>query len=665
MKYNCSALDWSRYRHPDKTMMSAYVSKREFVSPLRLPLSCSIDLTYRCNLVCRHCWLWLPLNAREQEQELTLDEIRRLSDEARALGTREWKISGGEPMARPDFADIFECLTGKARNYSLNTNGTLITPKIAQLLRRPGTKMISLYGATPEVYDHVTRNPGGFEQAMRGFAYLREAGVEFVVQMFPMRDNWHQWEEMQKLASSLSPHTRIGGAWLYLSSDGNPVRNQEIKRQRLHPADAVRAELPLMSEDDDAGNNCGSCQGRDGKLYASCIQTRTDCHIDPYGKISFCFLIKDPALRYDWRKGNLKKAWEEFIPSLAGKTSGTEAYREGCQICDLRSDCRWCATYSYLEFRDHSPKLDYLCAIAKETRRYKDNWRENHRRFYRVGGVTIQVDSDLPFTDDTYHARFKSFRVEGPGEDTVKVRHHFEMKELRKDWGREVYQRGPWTIFQKGRSWIYQCAPAGGIHRLAVFNNDHTRGNIFSPNDRDWRGGNSEALTFTVTDQILLTRLMADRQGCLLHSAGAILNDKGLLFVGHSGAGKTTTTRLIQDHAEILCDDRNIVRRHPDGFRLYGTWCHGESPAVSSSSAPLKAVLFLRQSPENRLVRIHDRKAVLQRLLPVVVRAFAGGDWWDKTLDVLLKLAAEVPCYEMEFDKSGRIVPLLKELGNA
>ena len=71
------------------------------------------------------------------------------------------------------FPDIFDDVTRKSTGYTLNTNGTLITPEIAQLLKRQGTKMIALYGATAEVYDAVTRNPGGFDPAMRGFRTCR------------------------------------------------------------------------------------------------------------------------------------------------------------------------------------------------------------------------------------------------------------------------------------------------------------------------------------------------------------------------------------------------------------------------------------------------------------------------------------------------------------
>jgi len=93
--------------------------------------------------------------------------------------------------------------------------------------------MIALYGATAEVYDAVTRNPGGFEAALRGLAHLGEARAGFTVQLIPMRANWHQWGQMQELAGSLSPHCRVGAPWLYLSSEGSLQRYREIALQRL------------------------------------------------------------------------------------------------------------------------------------------------------------------------------------------------------------------------------------------------------------------------------------------------------------------------------------------------------------------------------------------------------------------------------------------------
>ncbi|GEM_PF-94944 len=735
----------------------------------RLPLKGSIDLTYRCNNNCRHCWLRLPVTAEELKQELSIDEIRRIADEARAMGCREWSISGGEPMLRPDFPEVLDYLTRKARSYGLNTNGTLITPEIARLLTRKGSKMVALYGATAEVHDHITRNPGSFDALMRGFAYLREAGAGFTVQLVPMHDNYGQFGEMVKLAKSFSPHYRVGAAWLYLSACGSTQRNAEICRQRLDPKDVIVLDQPDLAYEESTHSTEGLGDSPragtvpadgDDRLFAGCIASRRDFHVDPYGRMTFCSFIKDPALCFDLREGTFRTAWDEFIPGLADKVRGGEEYLKNCGSCEHRTDCRWCGVYGFLEHGRYGAKVEYLCEVARENRSFKEQWQHDHRRYFEIAGITLQIESDLPFTDQTFHPKFREFQKDGPGPDTVTIRHHFQMPDIKlSELGRQVYRKPPWAIFRKGRSWVYlSISPDPDdheLHQVVIFNDDYSRGEFYRPDDAVFRKGDLHSLTLFPSDQILLAQLLADRQACFLHSAGAIvrpslltsadytdgtdpcvpepLNPRtpepisachpdagggvsqrtnrqvrqdrqgpegpstdyldntdarqgirpsppeagvGLLFVGHSEAGKSTTVKLLQDRAEILCDDRNIVRKEGGGkgggrdgadggqgsFRVYGSWSHGEVPLVSAASAPLRAILFIKQSPDNRLVPVTDRRESFKRLLACVIRPLETANWWQKTFSVVEALARDVPCYIMEFDKSGRIVGQILEL---
>jgi MoaA/NifB/PqqE/SkfB family radical SAM enzyme len=440
--------------------MPEYLKLEKSGNTPRLPLEGSLDLTYRCNNNCRHCWIRIPASSAERQEELTFDEIIEIVDEARKMGCRRWFISGGEPMLRPDFAEILDYITRKSVTYSLNTNGTLITPKIARLLRRKGSKMVALYGATAQVHDHITRHPGSFDATMRGFAYLKEADAGFIVQVVPMRDNYHQFDDMIHLAGSLSRHWRIGAAWLYLSACGDPQRNREIIRQRLDPKEVVDLDKPDLSfeewMDKEDGHVYNDLRG-DDRLFPSCVvKKRNEFHIDPYGQMTLCGSIRDPALRYSLREGSFGECWEEFIPSLADEVKGGKEYLKNCGSCELRDNCSWCAAYGYLEHRRLSAKVEYLCAVARERRRFKEKWKKNHRRHYQIAGITIQVESDLPIADTTFHPKFSSFRVDGQGEDNIIIRHHFALPDLDSvDLGKEIYRRSPWAIYRKGGSWIY------------------------------------------------------------------------------------------------------------------------------------------------------------------------------------------------------------------
>jgi MoaA/NifB/PqqE/SkfB family radical SAM enzyme len=683
--------------------------RRPITSLPRLPLDVRVDLTYRCNNTCRHCWLWEPDDEAERARELTTGEWHAVIDQARALGTREWSISGGEPMLREDFAELFEHMTGKAKRYSLNTNGTLLTPELAALLTRRGSKMVAVYGATAEVYDKVTRNPGGFEALVQGLSYLKEAGAGFTVQLIPMRENWHQWEQMLEFARSWSRQYRIGAPWLFMSAGHDAARNAEIARQRLDPVDVVALDAPVASQQPAEADEGAEPSLRDDLLYAACIETRRSFHVDPYGGLTFCGFVKDPAMRFDLRAGMsvaesgaaglgaeaaqrgsippdaVRIAWEEFIPGLAGEVRGGEEYRAACGACALRPSCRWCDVYGYLEHGRHGAKVEHLCAVAREAEEFKVNWMRQHRRFYEVGGVTVQVESDLPITDETFHRKFERFRREGPGDDTVVVRHHFGLPERDgADGAEEIYRRPPWAIYRKGpkaapRAFVYHgispSAEDRSLHRIAVFNADHTRGEIYNDDTRSslWLPGGLASLTMFPSDQILLARLMADRDACFLHSGAVSIDGQGLLFAGHSEAGKSTTMLMLSDalgeRLEILCDDRTGVRRGPRGFAggapgfyVHGTWSHGDVPNVSGAGVPLRAILFLEQSAFNEIVPMEDRNDALKRLLATLIRPMVTADWWEKEMDVVERIVAEVPCAVMRFDRTGAVVPAVEGL---
>jgi len=652
--------------------MQDYCERTTVQDGPRLPLEGSLDLTYRCNNACRHCWVSIPTNSPERDNELTFDEIIRIVDEARAMGCRKWAISGGEPMLRPDFPEIFDYMTGKSASYSLNTNGTLINPQIARLMKRKGTKMVALYGATAEVHDHITKTPGSFQAALQGFAYLKEAGAGFIVQLIPMKDNYEQFNEMISLAESLSPLWRIGASWLYLSACGDSERNREIIRQRLDPRDVIELDKPdLSSEESMEKEESPGCRHAkdDGRLFASCIASRREFHVDPYGQMSFCSFVKDTAFRYDLKTGTFQEGWDVFIPSLVEKVTGGKEYDENCGTCRLRGDCLWCPVYGYLEHRRFPAKVKYLCSVARGRETFKKTWETDHRRYYQIAGITIRVESELPITDSTFSPKFKCFETDSPGEDAITLRHIFSLPDLsRQDLGVEVYRKAPWAIYRKGNSWIYVGISPDpedrDIHIVAVFNHDHSRATIYHGDDRKdlYLEGNLHSLTLFPTDQILLARVLADRGGCYLHSAGVILEDKGLLFVGHSDAGKSTMATMLKGKVEILCDDRIIVREGPEGFRIYGTWSHGDVAEVSAHSAPLIALLFLNKAERNAVIPISHKGEKFRKLLPFLVKPLETRDWWDRMLFLVQRIANEVPCYSLQFDKSGGVIELLTSL---
>ena len=290
---------------------------------------------------------------------------------------------------------------------------------------------------------------------------------------------------------------------------------------------------------------------------------------------------------------------------------------------------------------------------------------EHNLQYYCIGGLTVQVEASFPLTKHHFNPKFELFRLPTPEGDVIRVRHHLGLPDMH--WvnrSQPHYGHAPWEIHHQEQKWIYLGIPVEetgpAMHMVAIFDEQHAYGDIYHPDDRLFRAGNLDALTLIPTDQILLARVLATRQACLLHACGMVIQGHGLAFVGHSEAGKTTTARMLQDEGELLCDDRIIVRRWPEGFRVYGTWSHGDIPQVSASSAPLRAVFLLEQAPENHLTLLSPSQAV--RALPeFVVKGLVTRDWWENVLDTLGHLARSVPVYRLRLDKSGAVVSLLRE----
>jgi len=148
-----------------------------------------LELTERCNHQCIHCYINVPASEPEIEgKELTTKEIKEILTEAVILGCSIVRFTGGEPLLRNDFEEIYIHARSLGLPVMLFTNGTLISPPIARLLARvpPMQKVeITLYGMSADSYEAITMTPGSYMKAMEGIRLLLDHEVPFVLK-FPV-----------------------------------------------------------------------------------------------------------------------------------------------------------------------------------------------------------------------------------------------------------------------------------------------------------------------------------------------------------------------------------------------------------------------------------------------------------------------------------------------
>lgn len=280
------------------------------------------------------------------------------------------------------------------------------------------------------------------------------------------------------------------------------------------------------------------------------------------------------------------------------------------------------------------------------------------------------MNSDIPFGRDTFHEHIKQFEVFGPGENNILINHHFLEKIEPQTRGDEnkIYQKTPWAIYRIDDTiiyeWIHESHSQGTCYRKIITNLEHTVLDIYNgPELADrFSKGRLKNISLLPTDQIFLGRVLAYYKGIIVHSLGLVIDSKGYLFVGHSGAGKSTMANLMKKKAVILCDDRNIIRKTADRHILYGTWRHSDFPEVSALSAPLRGIFFLNQSDTNQVILIKDRKIKIMKILNCLVKPLTTSDWWEAVLSIIDDVATSVDCWDLEFDKSGGIIDCILKI---
>lgn len=622
----------------------------------RLPSEGQLDLTHRCNNNCRHCWTHLSKHSEKRCQELTLDEIKRIVLEARAMGCRQWSIFGGEPMLRPDFCEIFDFITKHSSFYSINTNGTLITPEIAGLMRRQGDIMVSIYGATADIHDHITRTPGSFKRMVRGLTLLKEAGVSFTVQIVPMRDSYHQYDIMIEFAKQFSPNWRLGAAWLFLSAFGDVRKNAEIRRQRLDPKQVIDLEHNIFRNRDEAHKNVNTeCKNSENYLLKNCILERNMFHIDPYGGLTFCSFIYDPELRYDLKNGTFQKGWEEFLPSLVDFVRADETYKQKCGSCRYRPYCWNCPAYSFLENRNYTDKTDYLCSVARENKKYIEKSREKHVRLFSLAGVKVQFESELPILENTFSEKLRVCISEETGKADIVVHHYFSLPDIDiKRLGKEIYSDSSWKIFQRRRGRVYfkysNREDSEKLEAVMVFSSEFHKAKIYHVDDSVWKKGNLSSLTLFSEDQILISPYFNKKNMIICHAKGLASNAKGLLFTGADDKETSLIMSLTYGRMKVFQDNYFVLQRENNHIKMIDLFSPDKTFKNSDSESVLTAVYFISLSQQTKIIRLTNRSKILNMLESCLLKPFIDREEIQVDNALLNKVVDNVHFFKLNYN---------------
>jgi AdoMet-dependent heme synthase len=312
---------------------------------LGVPLSAQLDLTYRCNEKCVHCYL-----DHDDHGEMSTVEIKHLLSEMAEAGVFILTLSGGEIFMRKDFFEILEHARALTFCIKLKTNAVLVREKQAARLRDLGVESIqvSIYSHRAEVHDAITKVPGSLRRSVNAIRFLRQQGLKVVMANVLMTENMHDHHGVRALAEELdarytldptiTPMMDGDRAVLDLKADVSELRTLFRDEAYVGNAEEFCAPPPAATED-----NMDSLP---------CSAGHTACYVSPYGEFY-------PCVQFPLSCGNVRQ--QSFIDIWRNSEQLKEVRSirlrdlSSCSQCAHGASCTRCPGLAFLEGNMRGP----------------------------------------------------------------------------------------------------------------------------------------------------------------------------------------------------------------------------------------------------------------------------------------------------------------------
>ena len=312
---------------------------------LAIPLSVHIDLTWRCNERCIHCYL-----DHDDPDELTLPELCDLLDQMADAGTMFLTLSGGEIFLRKDLFAIIEHARLRQFDIKLKTNALLIGEKEAARIAALGVHQvqISVYSHQARIHDAITKVPGSLDRTLRAIALLRAHGIHVVMACVLMKPNTGDFEGVQSLA-------REHGAEFTIDPTITPHLNGDRSILDLNIA---REDLRKLFETESLVGDVAAFTQAPGPVDddvldgTPCSAGHSSSYISPHGDVY-------PCVQFPLTCGNVRQ--DRFLDIWQGSTAFKEVRGihardlPVCSSCSHVGSCSRCPGLAYMEGNMYGP----------------------------------------------------------------------------------------------------------------------------------------------------------------------------------------------------------------------------------------------------------------------------------------------------------------------
>jgi radical SAM protein with 4Fe4S-binding SPASM domain len=331
-----------------------------------LPWSVHVDLTYRCNERCIHCYL-----DHEDHGEMKTDEIKNVLEQLAQSGTLFLTLSGGEIFLRDDLFELLEFARSLHFDISLKTNALLIDAERARKLRALSVRRIqvSIYSAEPAVHDAITKVRGSLERTLTAIRFLQAEGLQVKIACPLMKQNLMAYRNVQALAAELGvPYVLDMTITPKMDGDMGLLQLRNPVQDLLPILQDPTVNPPSSSQDSaqaaQLATGSATSSGIESQAYEDipCSAGHNSCYISPYGEVFPC--VQMPVATGNLRQQRFEEIWFKS-PEMERVRAVRESQLPVCSKCSIRQYCERCPGLAQMEGGDLLGAYERACDLAE------------------------------------------------------------------------------------------------------------------------------------------------------------------------------------------------------------------------------------------------------------------------------------------------------------
>lgn len=319
---------------------------------------CQFELTFACNLHCRHCYTDCFNRPDFIKKELNTSQIKNILDRVYKKGILWLCFTGGEPFMRSDFLEIYAYAKKKGFIITIFTNGTLLDKGKCDFLKehKPFCVEVTLNGVTQKTYEAISGIGGSFHKAMRAIDMIIKHRIPLKIKAMLIQQNKNELKNIKDFAKTL-------GAQFSYSAEIFPRLNKDTGpcQLRLDPREIIEAAKGLNNHParKDIKSNARKFIRPSDNLFR-CAAGRDTVFISAYGEMLFCNTLRSPSVNL--LSHTIDYGIKNVFANVIEKKFKTDSKCRRCRIFYL---CHWCPAKAEFETGNKEEPLDFFCNLAR------------------------------------------------------------------------------------------------------------------------------------------------------------------------------------------------------------------------------------------------------------------------------------------------------------